>query len=338
MAQNEQSEYVQAVAWFRQDFHLNFIAIVQEAIPYFREPEDVTLLRQQIAQLFQIVQDPSHRDEDKTVWLPHDLLPLLKRVLLAWRRERTADYERSKRTTVNPQLLEGYDNKVRDLDAMLNDPLFSDIKPVKMPQLLDYLTIQKIESLPQFRNQVIERHYDEKFHILQAPDLFLNDLNYYRNRCELRGMSLMIAFLDIDEFKRLNTELGHDAVDRHVLPFFMRCLESHVYNHGYAYRFGGDEYMVLLPNFSPQLGFTFLDQLRSKLGDLSYQVTGRTTVSIGVCYVGADCALTDRELRERAGEAMQYAKAKGRNQIASYRPTGYRDEDLQILDPHKTLS
>jgi hypothetical protein len=47
--------------------------------------------------------------------------------------------------------------------------------------------------------------------------------------------------LDIGLFKDFNTAFGEPRVDRDVLPIFMSELEAHIYWHGYAYKFGGDE-------------------------------------------------------------------------------------------------
>src|SRR5207247_1311212 len=128
------------------------------------------------------------------------------------------------------------------------------------------------------------REYDEKFHMLQSPALFLPDLRYFRAKCELRDRPLAVAFLDIDGFKKFNEVHTETKVDRNLLPRFTQALEAHVYHHGYAYRQGGDEYLVLLPSLSKEFAIAFLDELRLKLASLKYpEIDGSTTVSIGLC-------------------------------------------------------
>jgi diguanylate cyclase (GGDEF)-like protein len=327
--------YRSAVESFKQQFGEAFVSILHNAIPNFVQPEDLRTLREQIERLHSCLTTISAAQVTESQGLGPvypELWPLLKRVLLVWRRGKTEEYERFKDTTINPEVLQSFDSKIAEIDQVLNIPSLRDVDPTRLPMLVDYLPIQKIESLPQFQHSMRERAYDEKFHILQAPDLFSTDFAFYRTRCELRAKSLIIAFLDIDNFKALNTEFGHDSVDRYVLPFFMRSLEASVYNHGFAYRFGGDEYMVLLPNFSRDIGIAFLEELRLKIGDLKYQISTRTTVSIGMCCVSNDCSLTDRELTERAGKAMQYAKGKGRDRVATFNSPSYLDEDLTIVN------
>jgi GGDEF domain-containing protein len=94
-------------------------------------------------------------------------------------------------------------------------------------------------------------------HILAAPRLVYPDLHHYRVKCAMRGVSVGLAFVDIDRFKELNTAFGHTHVDRHVLPVFMRAVEAHIYGHGHAYKVGGEEYVVLMPNTDAQLALQF---------------------------------------------------------------------------------
>ena len=138
----------------------------------------------------------------------------------------------------------------------------------------------------------------------------------------------------IDNFKQFNTKYGESAVDLRILPVFMRELEACVFFRGYAYRQGGDEYVVLLPNVDSHMGLVLLEDVRWRIEAVSYRnVDERTTVSIGVCVVEPECFLTEREVEERANRAKNHAKGKGRNCIATYYGSLFRDEDLQIARP-----
>ena len=139
---------------------------------------------------------------------------------------------------------------------------------------------------------------------------------------------------DIDNFKALNTQYTEAKVDRNLLPRFTSAIEAHVYHHGFAYRQGGDEYLILLPSMSRAFALAFLDELRCKLAALRYPlIEGSTTVSIGVCIAGPDCPLTDRELWERANQAKEFAKKNGRNCIATFDGERFTPEELQIVIP-----
>lgn len=260
--------------------------------------------------------------------------PLLKQIILLYRRHRAAYTETKTEKTFHPELLNTLEEEVKVLDGLVNENWFQKIAMLRLPRLKDFLPVQYIESAFASQAPLAARQYDEKFHILQAPGLFLSDLAYFRAKCEDRDVPLAIAFLDIDNFKQFNTKHTETKVDRNLLPRFMQAIEAHVFQHGFAYRQGGDEYLILIPSLSRALCIAFLDELSIKLAGLNYpEIEGSTTVSIGLCVVEPDCPLTDRELRDRASLAKQFAKAEGRNCIATYDGSRMISDELRILKP-----
>jgi GGDEF domain-containing protein len=112
----------------------------------------------------------------------------------------------------------------------------------------------------------------------------------------------------------------------------MELMESHLYSHGFAYRYGGDEYVLLLPNMSLALGVGFIQEFQKKLAMISYRgVAEKTTISIGAVYVAADCFLTEREVEDRANRAKNFAKKSGKNCIATYRGGFFEEKDLVVV-------
>jgi diguanylate cyclase (GGDEF)-like protein len=240
--------------------------------------------------------------------------------------------ERLVEKTIHLELTEKLEAERKALDELAGAAKFLEINDIRLPRLKDFLPVQLVEGASINQAPFAARQFDEKFHILQAPGLFLPDLAYFRAKCEDRETPLAIGFIDIDDFKSLNTAHGHAKVDRNVLPRFMQAVEAHFYQHGCAYRQGGDEYLALLPSLSKQLAIYFFDDLRLKLAKLTYpDVPAQTRVSIGVCHVDVDCPLTDQELRERANRAAQFAKEKGKNCVASYRGSWFSNEDLEVV-------
>jgi diguanylate cyclase (GGDEF)-like protein len=138
-----------------------------------------------------------------------------------------------------------------------------------------------------------------------------------------------LAFVGIDHFKSLNTALGHNVVDLHVLPVFMRAMEAFIFVRGFAYRLGGDEYGVLFGNGRGALGAC--KELRENIARLRYhEVLQTVTVSVGIAIAQPDCELADQAILERANRAMRYAKEQGRNCIGTYSSAGYGDEHLML--------
>lgn len=259
---------------------------------------------------------------------------LFKQMILRFRRYWAAYTEGLTEKTSHLELAGALEEDVKVLDALTAQDWFQQIESTRLPRPKDFLPIQFIEQSTTNKPPFLERQYDEKFHILQAPSLFLPDLAYFRAKCEDREVPLTVAFLDIDNFKKFNTDYTEPKVDRNLLPRFMQSVEAHVFHHGYAYRQGGDEYLILIPSLSKNLAIAFMDELRCELATLKYpDIDGVTTVSIGVCLVEPDCPLTHRELRDRASQAKHFAKEKGKNCIATYEGPRFVREELRIVKP-----
>ena len=255
-----------------------------------------------------------------------------KQVVLLYRRHHASEAEKLVEKSLNPELTRLLEADRESLDALVAEEWFQRIEPFRLPRLKDYLPIQHIEEFAGDENPLLQRQHDEKFHILQAPNLFLPDLLHFRTKCEHRETPLAIAFVDIDDFKALNTRHSETKVDRNLLPRFMQTIEAHVFHHGYAYRQGGDEYLVLVPSISKPLAVAFFDELRFKLGELVYtDIPDRTTVSIGICMVDTDSPLTDREMLARANHAKNFAKESGKNRIATFRSPRLMMNDIEIV-------
>ena len=99
--------------------------------------------------------------------------------------------------------------------------------------------------------------------------------------------------LDIDRFKRFNDEFGHDAGDA-VMQSFSGILTSISEGHGTCYRFGGEEFVVLLPGFDAERAHRLAESIRQSAASTSFSFRGRCldgiTVSIGLAIASAAAA------------------------------------------------
>jgi diguanylate cyclase (GGDEF)-like protein len=265
--------------------------------------------------------------------LPAALVPLFKALFLRARLAKARELDQQRSKTTNPQVITALEEKLKVYDGVIREEWFQTAVPEYPLSLSDVLTLERVEQLD-LGTRFPERHYDEKFHILQAPSLFLPDLHYYRAKCGVRDIPVAMAFMDIDKFKDFNTAVGETHIDRHVLPVFMRAAEAHIYGHGYAYRFGGDEYALLMPNADADLAMAFLSGFRKRVAALRFLGTDKTiTVSIGLCVADRDCFLTDGELLQRAEQAKNFAKKEGRDRIASYAGRLFDESELRVVTP-----
>jgi diguanylate cyclase (GGDEF)-like protein len=136
------------------------------------------------------------------------------------------------------------------------------------------------------------------------------------------GLPLAALWIDVDHFKRVNDRLGHAAGDA-CLAFLGRLLRSSLREHDRAFRNGGDEFVVLMPGASAEVGAKVAERIRSLFGQLSWPHAepARPTLSIGVAAARPGETVEARELLRRADEAMYAAKRAGRAQVAAWADT-----------------
>ncbi len=132
-----------------------------------------------------------------------------------------------------------------------------------------------------------------------------------------RGRSLAVAFLDLDHFKLVNDNLGHDRGDG-LLRMVAERVRSVLREGDTAARQGGDEFVVVLPDLEGESdSFTIFQRIQQALANPPLQIEGQpffVTCSIGVSLYPRDG--TDVEtLLKHADIAMYQAKESGRNAI-----------------------
>ena len=128
---------------------------------------------------------------------------------------------------------------------------------------------------------------------------------------------LVIAMLDIDRFKTINDRFGHDAGDV-VLKEVARLMMGFRAGIDVPCRFGGEEFILILPEIATKQALSRLEQLRISIGELNLNLNGkvipRVTVSIGVA-VFPEHGDTATALIKAADNALYRAKRNGRNRI-----------------------
>ncbi len=125
-----------------------------------------------------------------------------------------------------------------------------------------------------------------------------------------------VLFLDVDFFKMVNDTKGH-LVGSSVLVELSKIFKNGIRTTDFAFRYGGDEYVIVLSGANSENAVRVAERLRKKTADTVFSVNGtqvRITVSIGIATY-PEHAKSTSELMNMADEAMYYGKNKSRNVV-----------------------
>jgi len=130
---------------------------------------------------------------------------------------------------------------------------------------------------------------------------------------------ISLAFIDIDNFKRINDTFGHQAGDE-VLKKVAECIRSTCGEEAIPIRYGGDEFAVIFPQTEREQAFLTLEKLRTDASQMRFTVGKNSEMIEGIPLCGGiACYPMDgrlkSELMRKADQALYRAKATGRGKI-----------------------
>jgi len=124
-----------------------------------------------------------------------------------------------------------------------------------------------------------------------------------------------IAIMDIDYFKKINDEYGHDVGDQ-ALVSAAQFVKQHIRNTDIFSRYGGDEFTMIFPLANKEVAERVLNTLRERFVDHAFDLDGiriPITLSMGVAQVQEGD--TEVKIIKRADDALYQAKQAGRNRV-----------------------
>ena len=135
---------------------------------------------------------------------------------------------------------------------------------------------------------------------------------------DVRAQSVVVALMDVDQFKRVNDEHGH-LVGDDTLRQLSDVVQRHLPAHCQFGRYGGEEFAVIMPDLKPAQALALAELLREAVQAECAEVAGHpvaATVSIGLASGEAGRSALS-ELLSQADEALYAAKRGGRNRVVA---------------------
>lgn len=147
-----------------------------------------------------------------------------------------------------------------------------------------------------------------------------NHLKLLFDRAQARGRALSVCLTDIDRFKSINDRYGHDAGDE-VLKAFADRIRATVRGADLACRYGGEEFVVVMPDTTLDMAASIAERLRGAIESKPFSLGKdgaelHVTASMGIATVHAG-AESPAQLLKAADQALYEAKNAGRNRVVA---------------------
>ncbi len=237
-------------------------------------------------------------------------------------------------------------SNLRSADETRQVPILLIVDEFEMPRLVkgldigvsDYLMkpIDANELLARVRIQVRRRRYQDRLrtNYERSLSMALTDVltGVYNRRYALRhmeglmkrvadtGKPLSVLVCDLDRFKSVNDSYGHAAGDEVLKQFAQRATQS-MRNIDMVARFGGEEFVILLPDTEGDDALKAAERLCKKIGstpmDVAEAPDRQLTVTVSIGVASTTIAMPGEELIKLADAALYRAKQGGRNQVCA---------------------
>lgn len=211
---------------------------------------------------------------------------------------------------------------VRALDLGVNDYISRPIDPNELiaRSLTQIRRKRYNDRLRASLQQTIEMAVTDPLTGLNNRRYLDNHMRTLFARAEARGRALSVCIADIDRFKGINDTYGHDAGDE-VLKQFAARIRSAVRGADLACRFGGEEFVVVMPDTDAGMAMAIAERLRVSIEDEPFVLRGKdarltVTASLGIASIGPEVR-TPEQLFKQADEALYEAKNRGRNRVVA---------------------
>jgi len=209
--------------------------------------------------------------------------------------------------------------KVRGLESGASDYITKPFEPAELvARLKVHLQLKTLQDeLRRSNRLLLELSQTDPLTRLCNRRSLTEMLESELNRCQRNLAPCSLIMCDIDHFKKVNDEYGHQAGDN-VLVIIAELLQEHLRPYDLAARYGGEEFCLVLPETNLNHAEEVAERIRTRVE--SYGFSGnlsalKLTLSLGVASVSGGRIKTEDELIRLADEALYLAKNNGRNRV-----------------------
>ncbi|MDI6600166.1 MAG: response regulator [Thermoanaerobacteraceae bacterium] len=205
----------------------------------------------------------------------------------------------------------GIEDRIKGLKADVDDYI---IKPFDIEEL-----VPRIELILKRYNRLKEKLIYDPLTGAHTRQYMNERLEEEFSRYERGGRAFSVAFLDIDKFKDFNDTYGHAAGD-YVLKGFAEFILNSIRKSDSLYRYGGEEFVLLMPDTSEIQAMLAVERIREELSKKTFNFEGhefKITFSAGVKEAEREADDPQGIIRQ-ADRAMYAAKEAGRNRVVIY--------------------
>ncbi|GBE03196.1 MAG TPA: GGDEF domain-containing protein [Nitrospirae bacterium] len=185
-----------------------------------------------------------------------------------------------------------------------------------------------LENLDNKNRQIQELVITDKLTKLYNRNYLFSTLEDEISRCARYDYKFSILMMDIDNFKVINDTYGHLAGDE-ILSFLGAMLKEKLRPTDRAFRFGGEEFVIVLPDTEATISYIVAERIRAAFECKTFSFTSDTdtkpatisnTLSIGI--TGYEKGMSIQKLLDEADEAMYKAKSLGKNRVVRHDELG----------------
>lgn len=173
------------------------------------------------------------------------------------------------------------------------------------------LAAQLNQSLQEVEHLAVTDRLTETYNRRKFDEMVV----FEHQRVENGHSPFSLIMFDIDHFKKVNDQHGHSVGDE-VLRQLVRLVKSLIRQSDLLIRWGGEEFLILLPTTEAQEAGSFAERIRRTVEEESFGVVENLTISLGVAQL-LENDTTDSVLK-RVDNALYQAKGEGRNRVVLY--------------------